>query len=504
MAENTILQMKGIDKYYSGIQVLKNVNFDLKAGEVHALVGENGAGKSTLIKILMGIVPKDGGEVLLGGKEVHFASALDASAHKIAAVFQELSLVPQMSVADNIFLMRERTTKAGFLNRKRAISDAEKLFAKYNLNIKANRIVSDLSTAQRQLTEIIKAVSAESEIIIFDEPTSSLTELEIVSLYKIIKEFKALGAGIIYISHRMEEIFQITDRVTVLRDGEYIGTKETKNTNVDEIISMMVGRSIDIYQSTAKIDRTNVEVALELRGIRDKTRFRGVDLKLYKGEILGIAGLVGSGRSELMDIIYGITKMTHGEILIDNKKVSIKKPKDAIDQGICLIPENRHLQGLILMHNIEQNMATSNMERFMRFKAFINFKRLAGFTLEAMKRFDIRAESGKKLCAQLSGGNQQKVVVAKWISRHPRILIVDEPTNGIDVGAKAQIHEILRQLSDDGVSIILISSEMPELLKHSDRILVMNDYRIIHEAYDITQEEIMSLIIEDIETRESA
>jgi len=494
-----MLVMEGVTKSYSGITVLNNVNFDLKKGEVHALVGENGSGKSTMIKILMGIVPRNSGTIYINGKEVEFSSSMEAAANKVSAVFQELSMIPTLSVADNILLKKERRTKAGLLDKKKTLRQTAELFKKYNINnVPAHAIVSDLSTAQRQLTEIVKAVSSDPEIIIFDEPTSSLTKLEVVSLFEIIEEFKSRGAGIIYISHRMEEIFEITDRVTVLRDGEYVGTRNTKETHVDEIVSMMVGREKEIYKAEDKRDKTKGEVVLELKDVSDKTMFKDMNLKLYKGEILGLAGLVGSGRSELMNLIFGITKTTGGEILINGEKVKIKKPMDAIRHGICMIPENRHLQGLILMHSIEQNLAICNMERFKFFYYLLNFKKLASFTLEAMKKFDIRAESGKKECTKLSGGNQQKVVVAKWISRSPQILIVDEPTNGIDVGAKSQIHRILRQLSNDGVSIILISSEMTELLAHSDRVLVMNNFKIIVEASEITQEQIMTSIIDDI------
>jgi ribose transport system ATP-binding protein/inositol transport system ATP-binding protein len=495
--------MKDIYKSYSGIEVLHKASFELRVGEIHALIGENGAGKSTMIKILMGIVQRDGGIIQVNGKNVDFASPVDASNHGIAAVFQELSLIPTLSVADNIFLTKEKTVGRVFLNRKANLRKAQEMLTKYNMNIDAKTTVNNLSAAEKQLVEICKAVTSDPKVIIFDEPTSSLTELEIKTLFGIIEDFKTMGGGVIYISHRMEEIFQLTDRITILRDGNYIDTLATSSTNLDEVISKMVGRELSLYEADTKksVDKDNV--ALELKDVSSRTGFTDISMKLYRGEILGIAGLVGSGRSELMNLIYGIDRITDGQVLLNGRKIDIRNPRQAIENGICMIPESRRLQGLVLIHSIEENIATANMSEFLFAKIFVNYRKLTDIAFECMKKFDVRAESPKKLTGNLSGGNQQKVVIAKWLYRKPKVLIVDEPTNGVDVGAKSQIHRLLRQLANDGMSIILISSEMPELLNHSDRILVMNDRRIIHESTDTTQEMIMEVILSDISNHNS-
>ena len=497
MGEPLLVKMEGIEKSYSGVKVLKGVNFELKPGEVHALIGENGAGKSTMIKVLMGIIPRDAGTVYIRGEKKEFHSSQDAAANGIATVFQELSLIPTLSVADNIFLMKEKR-KGIFLDKKTTLEQADELLKSFHLDIDPAARVSEISTAQRQLTEICKAAAGNPDVLIFDEPTSSLTEREIASLFEMIETLKKKGMGIVYISHRMEEIFQITDRITVLRDGTYIGTRNTKDTDLDEIIKMMVGRELELYQEGEKRDKTREKVVLELRHVGSKTGFHDINLKLHRGEILGIAGLVGSGRSELMNLVYGIDRITEGEMYLHGKKVEIRRPKDAIRNGICMIPENRHLQGLVLMHSIETNIATANMDKFTRAGCLVDFDKLSEMAAESMKKFDIRAESPQKLTGRLSGGNQQKVVIAKWLCRNPQIIIVDEPTNGVDIGAKTGIHKILKDLSEQGVSIILISSEMPELLNHSDRVVVMNDHRMIAEAAQISQEEIMEKILTDI------
>lgn len=506
VSERFLVSMEGICKSYSGTEVLRKASFNLKAGEVHALVGENGAGKSTIIKILMGIVARDDGVVRINGEAVDFSSPVGASAHGIAAVFQEFSLIPTLSVADNIFLTKEQTIGHIFLNRRANIRKSQEMLAKYGMNINASLAVGDLSAAQKQLVEICKAISSEPRVLIFDEPTSSLTELETKILFGIIRDFKAAGGGVIYISHRMEEIFQLTDRITILRDGNYIDTLDTEKTNLDEVISKMVGREVSLYETDVRkrTANANENALLELKGVASKTGFNNINLKLYRGEILGIAGLVGSGRSELMNLIYGMDRITDGHVFFEGEKVNIRSPRQAIEKGICMIPESRHLQGLVLIHSIEENIATVNMLEFTFAKFFVNYKKLTSIALECMKKFDVRAESPKKLTENLSGGNQQKVVISKWLYRNPKVLIVDEPTNGVDVGAKSQIHKMLRQFTDEGMSIILISSEMPELLNHSDRILVMNDKRIIYESTGTTQEKIMEVILSDISNRNSA
>ncbi len=497
--QKIMLEMKNITKTYPGVKALDDVRFELRAGEVHALVGENGAGKSTLIKVLMGIEKKDKGEIIINGEPVDIKTPQDAAKNKIAAVFQELSQIPYLTVGENIFLGKEKDVSHGLLDRKSMYQKTDELLDKYDIcELKSKDVINNISSAKRQLAEIMKAVAIKPRILILDEPTSSLTEGEAEKLFNIITAFKNEGIGIIYISHRMNELQRLADRVTVLRDGQFIDCQDMNDVSMDEIINMMVGRDVELYKKSreSRIDYKKAEKVLEVKNISKGHRFKDVSFDLYKGEVLGVAGLVGSGRSELMNLIFGIDQADSGEIIIEGKKVEIRNVRDALDNKIAMIPESRHLQGLVLIHNVEDNISLPLLKQFEKVK-ILSHKKKREFAQSMIDKYKVKTESTKKIVNYLSGGNQQKVVVAKWLATNPKILIVDELTAGIDVHSKAEIHKIISTLAQQGLSVIMISSEMPELLAHSDRIMVMNENRIIGIMEQADQEKIMSLIMED-------
>ncbi len=496
MDSNTILNMVDIDKFYSKVQVLKSVNFNVREGEVHGLVGENGAGKSTLVKIIMGVTPSNAGKITFAGKELVIKNPRMAGEVGISTVFQELSIINELTVAENLFLSKEPQKAGVLINRKGMIEKTAELLKEYEIPISATELCENLSMANKQLIEILKAVSTKPRLLILDEPTSSLTKVETDLLFDIIGKLKNDGVGIIYISHRMDELFSITDRMTVLRDGYLIGTENTVDLNMDKIVTMMVGRDKDVSEVGGRTEKEFDEKVLEMIDIHGVDRFSGVSMELYKGEVLGITGLVGSGRSELMRILCGIDKKKSGDILIKGEKVNITSAKDAINCKIAMVPEERQKQGLVMIHDIEQNILTPNIKQFMK-GPIVDKNRLTDFVKKQIDLLKIKTESTKKLCHELSGGNQQKVVIAKWLATKPEILIVDEPTSGIDIASKTEVHRIIRNLAENGVSVIFISSEMSELLSISDRVLVMNDSKIIAEHRSTNQEEIMEEILLD-------
>jgi len=499
-SETKILEMKNITMTFPGVKALDNVSFDLYGGEVHALVGENGAGKSTLIKVLMGIEKKTAGEIWVKGKKVEIHNALDAGkTYKIATVFQQLSQIPYLTVGENIFLAKEGSTSKFWLKRKEIHERTEKLLKSYGITeLKSTDVISNLSTAKRQLSEIVKAISIKPDILVFDEPTSALTENEAELLFNIIETLKKQGVGIIYISHRMNELKVVADRITVLRDGQYIDTRDMAEITMKEIVNLMVGRNVTLYEKREanKVDYNTATKALEVKNLSKKGMFKNLSFDLYQGEILGVAGLVGSGRSELMDIIFGITQADSGEIWINGKKVQINCVQDALKNKIALVPESRHLQGLVLIHSVADNIALPVIRNFQK-KLFLNHKLKNKFAVEMINQYDVKTDSASKIVNYLSGGNQQKVVVAKWLATKPKILIVDELTAGIDVNSKAEIHKLISGLTDQGMSVIMISSEMPELLAHSDRVMIMNDYKILGFLENADQQTIMNTIMED-------
>lgn len=474
MAGKYILEAKGIDKSFSGVTVLKGAELNIEPGELHALMGENGAGKSTLMKIIMGIYTKDAGKVILDGQEVDFKSARDALDAGISMIHQELSPIPEMTVAENVFLGREQKKIKGlpFVDKKELNKKTQELLEEYELSefIRPNMKMKDLNIAQIQMMEIIKAVSYNSKVIIMDEPTSSLSEKETETLFRIIDSLKAKNVGIIYISHRMEEVFELADRVSVLRDGQFIGCVKVAEASREQLINMMVGRELEggYPHNTAE----KGEVVLELKNFTRKGVFKNVNLQVHAGEILGMAGLVGAGRSEVMRALVGYDKLDSGEIILEGKKIEIKHPKDAIKHHIIMASEDRKQLGLVLCRNIKENVSLQNFDK-MSTGSFINKLKESQLAKQYTEEMATKMNGIGDLVSSLSGGNQQKVVLAKCLLSDPKVLIMDEPTRGIDVGAKAAIYNIMIDLAKRGIAIIMISSEMPELIGMSDRVIVM-------------------------------
>lgn len=469
-----ILEATGIDKAFSGVTVLKGAELCIEPGELHALMGENGAGKSTLMKIIMGIYTKDAGKVVLDGKETDFKSARDALDAGISMIHQELSPIPEMTVAENVFLGREQKKFKGmpFVDKKELNRKTQELLEEYELSefIKPNMKMKDLNIAQIQMMEIIKAVSYNSKVIIMDEPTSSLSEKESATLFKIIDSLREKKVGIIYISHRMEEVFQLADRVSVLRDGQFIGCVKVAEASREQLINMMVGRELEggYPRNTAK----KGDVVLELKNFTRKGIFENVNLKVRAGEILGMAGLVGAGRSEVMRALVGYDKLDSGEIILEGKNVIIKHPQDAVNNHIIMASEDRKELGLVLCRSIKENVSLQNFNKLAN-ASFINKSKEKQLANEYTQKMATKMNGIDDTVSSLSGGNQQKVVLAKCLLSDPKVLIMDEPTRGIDVGAKAAIYNIMVDLANQGIAIIMISSEMPELIGMSDRVVVM-------------------------------
>ncbi len=483
--------MKNITKTFPGVKALSNVDFELKEGEVHALLGENGAGKSTLIKVLGGIYHADGGEIEINGKNVKIESVQDAEVNGIAIIHQELVLVPYMSVAENIFLGRELGAGPA-VNLKAQEKEAQEVLDRLGMDIDARSLVKDLSIAKQQMVEITKAVATNSKILVMDEPTSSISEKEVENLFNIMRDLTSHGVGIIYISHKMSELSEICDRVTVMRDGEYVGTKVVKDTSRDDLIAMMVGRQLTSYYERDFIEPG--EEVLKVENITDNKRVFNVSFNLKKGEIVGFAGLVGAGRSETMQAIFGLTKGVTGDVFINGKKVDIKSPIDAMNAGLVMVPESRKEQGLFLIQDVQYNTTIEILDQFIK-NLRVNKAKETEVTQKYIDMMSTKTPSQQQIIGNLSGGNQQKVLIGRWLATEPQILILDEPTRGIDVGAKAEIYAIMNNLIKQGVSIIMISSEMPEIINMSDRVYVMAEGKIAgcisHE--EISQEAIMKL-----------
>ena len=491
MSDNIILRMKNISKRFPGVYALKNVDFELKRGEVHALLGENGAGKSTLIKVLGGIYHAEEGEIEIEGKNVSITSVQDAEENGIAIIHQELVLVPYMSVAENIYLGREAGSGI-FVDRSEMTKSAQKILDDLGMDIDARSLVKDLPIAKQQMVEITKAVSVNSKILVMDEPTSSISDKEVENLFKIMRDLTKKGVGIVYISHKMSELDEICDRVTVMRDGEYVGTKNVKETAKDELIAMMVGRTLTNYY-VRDYGEPGEEI-LKVKDLSDGDKVKGVDFNVRKGEIVGFAGLVGAGRSETMQAIFGLAKEVTGEIYINGNKVEIHNPEEAIKHGLALVPESRKEQGLYLVQSVKYNTTIEVLKEFIG-KFRVNDKRETEITQEYIDLMSTKTPSQAQKIGNLSGGNQQKVMIGRWLATKPKVLILDEPTRGIDVGAKSEIYAIMNNLVKTGVSIIMISSELPEIINMSDRVYVMAGGVvrgcINHE--EISQENIMHL-----------
>ena len=488
-----ILEMKDISKTFPGVKALDHVQLQIKAGEVHALMGENGAGKSTLMKILMGIYSKDeGGEILFDGQPYEVSNPKEAMDHGVAMIHQELNPILDMSVFENIFVGRE-LRKHGLVDSKAEIREAQKLIEECGLHVSPKEKLRNLTVAQCQLIEIINAISINAKIIIMDEPTAAITEREVELLFGHIRRLKEKGVAIIYISHRMDEIFSICDRVSVYRDGHYIGSGETKDLTEAQLIKMMVGREItDVFP---KLDAQIGEVIFEAKNIvRADNKVKGVDFSVRKGEILGIGGLVGAGRSELVEGIFGMHELSSGEIYVKGKKVNVHSPRDIIKEGVALITEDRKVTGLNLSGSVNDNIAMVAIRKLVS-NGLYNQNKARSASQEYIKKLNIKTPSGEQIVGNLSGGNQQKVVIAKWLLNDPDIIILDEPTRGIDVGAKRDIYLLLGQLVQQGKAVIMISSEIPELMGVCDRIMVMCEGNLSGEVKrdEFSQERIMTL-----------
>jgi ribose transport system ATP-binding protein len=488
-----LVHMENIDKYFPGVHALDKCCFELRRGEVHSLIGENGAGKSTMMKILAGIYPKDDGTIKIRGEAAEYFGIRQAQSLGISIVHQELNMMKHLSAAQNIFIGRERSKKNPLLvddaeiNRKTA-----ELFSLINLKLDPKVLVGGLTVAQQQMIEIAKALSFNTDVLIMDEPTSALSESEIEELFKVIRNLRDGGKGIVYISHRMNELHRICDRVTVMRDGQFIATSTMKEITTEQIIAQMVGR--EIFESRhLHADTTKNEVVLETRGLCRGRVVKDVSFQLHRGEILGFAGLMGAGRTETMRLIFGADRAEAGEIFIKNRKVTIKQPKDAVRLGLGYLSEDRKRFGLLLNMPVEENTVIASLKKFLKFLGIVDTSKTKAATLEYVQKLNTRTPNIAQLIKNLSGGNQQKVVIGKWLVRDSDILIFDEPTRGIDVGAKSEIYKLLNELADSGKSIIMISSELPEILRMSHRVVVMCEGRITATlgAEECTQEKIM-------------
>jgi ribose transport system ATP-binding protein len=504
---NLLVQMENVNKYFPGVQALNNCRFELLPGEVHGLVGENGAGKSTLMKILAGIYNKDRGITKIHGKETEVLNTKQAQTLGISIIHQELNLMKHLTAAQNIFIGREHKQGMRFLvddaeiNRK-----SEELFKMINLPLDPKVQVADLSVAQQQMIEIAKAMSYNFDVLIMDEPTSALSESEIEELFKVIRNFRAEGKGIVYISHRLDELRRICDRVTVMRDGQYIATTAMKDITIEQIISQMVGR--ELFESNHPHDDTSkADVVLEVKNLNRGRVVQNVSFNLHKGEILGFAGLMGAGRTETMRLIFGADTSESGEIFVKGRRVNIRKPQDAVRKGIGYLSEDRKRFGLALIMSVKDNTVLPTMEKFIKNICIIDEGKSKLVTDDYIKRLNTKTPNVDQLAKNLSGGNQQKVVIGKWLLRDCEILIFDEPTRGIDVGAKSEIYKLLNELADQGKSIIMISSELPEIMRMSHRIVVMCEGKItaILKTEESNQEEIMhyATLRSNIETMEN-
>ena len=489
-----VLEMENISKEFPGVKALDNVQLKLKPGTVHALMGENGAGKSTLMKCLFGIYEKNSGKILLDGVEVNFKSTKEALENGVSMVHQELNQVLQRNVLDNIWLGRY-PMKGFFVDEKKMYNDTINIFKDLDIKVDPRKKVADLPIAERQMIEIAKAVSYKSKVIVMDEPTSSLTEKEVDHLFKIIKKLKESGVGIIYISHKMEEIKMISDEITILRDGKWISTNDVSKISTEQIISMMVGR--DLTERFPKKDNTAKEMILEVKNLTalNQPSIQDVSFELYKGEILGIAGLVGSKRTEIVETIFGMRPKEHGEIILNGKTVKNRNPEEAIKNGFALVTEERRSTGIFSMLDIAFNSVISNLDKYKNKFRLLKNKDIERDTKWIVDSMRVKTPSYSTKIGSLSGGNQQKVIIGRWLLTEPEVLMLDEPTRGIDVLAKYEIYQLMIDLAKKDKGIIMISSEMPELLGVTDRILVMSNGRVarIVKTSETNQEEIMEL-----------
>lgn len=473
-----ILNMKGIVKVFGGVHALSGVEFDLKEGEIHALIGENGAGKSTLMKILLGLYQADAGEIILKGKKVKFKSPAEALKSGISMIHQEISLVPEMDVSENIWLGREKKfRKNGLISKKQMTMETNKLLEKLDIQIDSSKRINELSVANMQLIELARAVSYESDIIIMDEPTSALTNKEIEILYRIVRQLSSQGTAIIFISHKLEEIYEICERVTVLRDGTFVATKKSVDIPMEQLIAMIVGRKNS--QAFVKDCYTKDEVILEVKNLTKKGVFKDINFEVRKGEVLGFSGLMGAGRTEIMEAVFGMNPADSGEIYYKGEKIENKTPAQAVKHKIGMVTEDRLRTGAIATLSVMKNETLVALNSLANTVQMYSHKAEKEFFERSANEFDVKYSSPNELIGQLSGGNQQKVIFARWLSTKPEVLILDEPTRGIDVGSKNEIYRLISKLAEQGMAILLVSSEMPELLALSDRIHVVREGQIV-------------------------
>jgi ribose transport system ATP-binding protein len=491
--DDVLVAMEGIEKSFPGVHALSQCKFELRPGEVHALVGENGAGKSTLMKVLAGVYSKDAGRILYKGKEVEIHNPRAAQNLGISMIHQELNLMPHLTVAQNMFIGREPRQNVRFMLDERAINrQAHQVFEMMHLNLDPKIKVADLTVAKQQMVEIAKALSFNSEVLIMDEPTAALTDTEIDELFRIIRDLRAKGVGVVHISHRLEELKQISDRITVMRDGKYIDTVNTQAATIEQIISMMVGRTI--YEATPEVpEQPSEEVVLEVKHLNRGNVIKDVSFQLKKGEILGFSGLVGAGRTEVARAVFGADPIDSGEIYVQGSKVHIGSPSDAVQHGIGYLSEDRKRYGLALGMDVEENVVLASFRKFLGLLGLVNRSKTRTTAEQYVKMLAIKTPTLQQKVRNLSGGNQQKVIIGKWLTADTNILIFDEPTRGIDVGAKSEIYHLLNNLAQQGKSIVMISSELPEILRMSHRVVVMCEGRITGELNiaEATQEKIM-------------
>ncbi|MFP7270920.1 sugar ABC transporter ATP-binding protein [Bacillus safensis] len=486
------IEMHNIHKAFGKNTVLSGVSFDLVTGEVHALMGENGAGKSTLMNLLTGLYSLDQGTIQIDGKETAFKNPKEAEQHGIAFIHQELNIWPDMTVLENLFIGKEIYTKLGLLDTKKMKTLAQTQLDRLSVNLSLEQEAGSCSVGQKQMIEIAKALMTDAKVIIMDEPTAALTEREIEKLFQVIESLKKEGVSIVYISHRMEEIFAICDRITIMRDGKTVDTKAIPETNFHEVVKKMVGRELtDRYPERTP---STGDIVLEVKQATRKGQFQDISFSVKAGEIVGVAGLMGAGRTEMMRSLFGLDPLAQGEIWVHGKKAVIKKPSDAVKLGIGFITEDRKDEGLMLDASIRENIGLPNLKSFSP-KGLIDKKTEQDFVDLLIKRLTIKTASSDISARSLSGGNQQKVVIAKWIGIQPKVLILDEPTRGVDVGAKREIYQLMNELTDRGVAILMVSSELPEILGMSDRVLVIHEGTISGELdkTEATQERIMTL-----------
>lgn len=494
MTEQTpVLRLEGIVKTFPGVRALDGVSLTLLPGEVHALMGENGAGKSTLMKVLGGIHQPDEGEIIVNEQPVVMSGPLDAKAKGIVFIHQELSLADELSVAENIYLGELPRKRFGLVDWVELEAKTSVILEKLKVSFDAKTRVGDLSIANQQMVEIARALTVNAKAVIFDEPTASLTDAEKIVLFEVIADLQAQGVGIAYISHRMEEIFKITDRISVLRDGQYQGTVNTAETDEEGVTQMMIGRKLDLSRNESHHELG--KVALEVRDLSCGDLYKGVSFEVRRGEVVGFYGLVGAGRTEIAETLFGLRDPTAGKILLDGEEVRIHSPHDAIERGISLVPEDRKGQGLVLGMNCRDNMTLPQVDDLKAGPFVAEGSEVAIFD-QYRDKLDIRTPGWKQLVGNLSGGNQQKIVIGKWLSMHPNVLIVDEPTRGIDVGSKAEIHNLIRELAAQGYAVIVISSEMPEVLHVSDRIVAMYSGKVMRTftSEEVTEENLIAAI----------